>query len=138
MKPYYFYLSFLSLICLHHSGNIIDEMPTTEQYRKFAYHIALLRQFLREEDIDIEDQRAETPPADDNSVTRKLNKAMAKASERFAIYPDEEEKKKNEPPPNLQISVHNPNNIWDTFLKKNEKKKSNDHLATSTHSAPNL
>lgn len=122
--------SILARLQFNEVGKIIDEMPASGQYQNFAYHIALLRQFLRVEDIELENEVVDT--GDDSSVSKKLNSAMKQASQKF---PTPVDKSDDKTAMNLQASVHNPNNVWKSFVKTNESKRNANALATSTHSA---
>ena len=119
-------------------------------YTDYFYHVALLRQFAN---LGLkEKKRGEKKDDLDNSMTRKLNKAMAsrssgdkkmmnKTAHAANSDTDTEEKQETAPPDRNFSSVHG-NNVWESIKKqmaaKNQQKNVSSGGMNRVNSTPDL
>ena len=105
-------------------------MSHGEDYSKFAYHVALLRQFytLLQDDIENNNNKVENSNALDNSVNRKWKIAMANREEKQGISKKSNQATESNFADNYEendqgnsSSIHN-GNAWEIISKKLNKK----------------
>ena len=128
----------MSELGFQHVLNLMQDQAHGNNYSENAYHVALLRQFII---IDLDNQKSGNnydvviQKDMDNSMTRRLKKAMAKHSSKTDLNltstnhtrtSEGEHAKEQESKQQNSSSVHG-NNVWDTIKKqmtKNSEEKS--------------
>lgn len=134
----------------HDVIKIMNDLAHGFDYTDYFYHVALLRQFAN---LGLEEKkRGEKKDGLDNSMTRKLNKAMAsrsnsdrkimnKTAHSTNSDTDTEEKQETAPPDRNFSSVHG-NNVWESIKKqmaaKNQQKKVSSGGMNRVSSTPDL
>ena len=108
----------------------IKELSHGEDYSKFAYHVAFLRQFytLLQDDVESDNYEVESSSALDNSTNRKWKIALANREAKQGItnksnYATESNISDSNEENDMghSVSIHN-GNAWDIISKKLKKK----------------
>ncbi len=94
---------------------MMDDLSHEKNYKKYAYHVAILRQFYTFEEDDNFFDRSDKTDELDNSMSRKLNKAMLKHGKQNLTSNSDDFN------PHLH-SAHG-NNFWDAIKKEMNAKK---------------